>query len=85
MTADQCAVNNFHRAAAAGVANAELAAYVLRNVGNFEARGQELDVAWMRVKMPTASWREIGDAMGLTKNQVACAWRRLCVRNNLEA
>jgi DNA-binding transcriptional regulator WhiA len=67
--------HNFHRAAAAGIAHAEL----IRSAGPERWRllsHRERQVVEARVAAPVASWREIGERLGMTKFAAASLFRR---------
>ena len=71
----QCHVNNFHRAAAAGIANARICERAL------ELLGSHIDPRWRnvaeaRIANPVATWRQIGATLGMSKDQAAgIFWR----------
>jgi len=72
------------RAEQAATANGALARYVLA-AEDVEFRGRELEIARARAGQPGATWGQIAASLGMTKNAVASAWHRLCVRNSLGA
>lgn len=66
-------VANFHRTAAAGIRDAELAERALSGtLPEHVAR-----VARARAAKPTAPWKEIAADLGMTKDQAAAIFRRL--------
>jgi hypothetical protein len=79
---DQGRINNFHRALAAGIANAELARTAL------DLLGDDCPTAWRRVAGarigdPVASWGQIAMRLGITKDMAAGYFRRMLEKAGL--
>jgi len=73
------AVANFHRSAAAGIANAEAARSALQVLGG-DCPPRWRQVAEARIAAPTAPWADIADSLGMTKHEAASVFRRLVNR-----
>jgi DNA-binding transcriptional regulator WhiA len=73
---DNLRTANFHRAAAAGIRDAELARDALDTLGDKVPLRWQL-VAEQREKNPVASWAEIAGQLGITKDAAIGCFRRL--------
>jgi hypothetical protein len=71
---------NQSRAAATGARDAAIAEQLLAT-GGLDARQRH--IAGVRAALPEWSWAQVGRALGLTKNQAACEFRRMSCRAGL--
>lgn len=71
---------NAARKASAAGKNARAASAALRALADDDITDRQYLVLRARIDMPDASWTEIGDQLGITKNAAASLFRRTMLR-----